>query len=81
MEQHFDFPPPHKLGVFRHYERIRCRCRPALRCVGIGAVAATLEQHGTFLSFCADIGSVLFRLRDQPCPTILKSPYRSCVSK
>ena len=33
------------------------------------------------LPYCADIDSLFFRLRDQPCPVILRILCRSCVSE
>jgi hypothetical protein len=49
--------------------------------LGLSLARQLWNETEPSLPLGADIDSVFFRLRDQPCPTTLRRPYRSCVSR
>lgn len=71
MEQHFVIHPLHKLQASPPATSPNAAC------------PSSWLGHNTepSLPFCVDLDTVLIRLRDQPFPTTLRRPCRSCVSE
>src|SRR5215217_6018114 len=73
---------PVAAGISRRYQ-CSCRIAPVVFSF-LGDESADDDDRNILerpLPFRDNVDSVLFRLRDQPCPTILKRPYRSCVNE